>query len=95
MWPFKQKTVIKETKIYPYRGRAQASNYSVWDNMSVVEKFAIIFLPVAMCFIFWMMCGAIVPDLKWWFRLPIAVGITSGLVGLITLFSTWMTERDW
>ena len=95
MWPFKQKTVIKETKIYPYRGRAQASNYSVWDNMSVVEKFAIIFLPIGMCFIFWMMCDAIVPDLKWWFRLPIAVGITASLIGLITIFSNWMTESDW
>ena len=95
MWPFKKKPVIKETKIYPYRGRVQPSNYSIWDNMSIIEKFAMIFLPVMQCFVFWMICDAIMPDLKWWFKLPIAVGITAGLMALITLFSTWMTERDW
>ena len=95
MWPFKKKTVIRETKTYPYRGRVQPSNYSIWDNMSIIEKFAMIGLPIMLCFVFWMMCDTIAPDLKWWFRLLITVGITSGSIGLITLFSNWMSSKDW
>ena len=95
MWPFKKKIVIKETKSYPYgRMRQDMSNYSVWDNMSIIEKFALIGLPIMMCFIFYMMCDAIIPDLKWWYRLPISVGGVSVVTGLVTIFSNWITGEN-
>ena len=48
-----RKKEIKETKRYPYRGRvSRETSISSWDGMSMIEKFAMIFLPVMQCFIF-------------------------------------------
>ena len=95
MWPFKKKIIIKENKhTYPYsRTRGNTSNYSVWDNLSIIEKFAMITLPMMLCFMIWMMCDAIVPDLHWGILLPISVGIVAGLIGLITLIVNFFSER--
>ena len=93
MWPFKKK--IKETKkVYPYRNRVQSTNYSAWDSLSIIEKFCLITLPCLLCFIFWMICDVISPDLKWWYRLPISVGITTGLIVLLTAFINWMVGEN-
>ena len=94
MWPFKKKE-IKETKRYPYRGKSDMSNYSAWDSMSIIEQFALIILPCMMVFLIYMMCDMISTGLQWWVRLPIAIGITSLLLLVISVFATWMTERDY
>jgi len=94
MWPFKKK--IKETpKGRMYGNRYNSDNYSTWDNMSFIEKFAMIFLPIGLGFIIYMMCDTIAPDLKWWIRLPISVGVVSGLMTLIWGFASWMSTEDW
>ena len=95
MWPFKKKIIIKENKhTYPYsRMRNDSSNYSVWDNLSIIEKFAMIGLPMMLCFMIWMMCDAIAPDLHWGIRLPISVGIVAGIIGLITGIVNFFSER--
>ena len=95
MWPFREKITIKETKkIYPY-GRHRGSSYevSIWDNMSFIEKFCMVFLPVMLGFIFYMMCDIIYTDMIWWLRLIISVGMVAGLIGLITLIVNFFSER--
>ena len=95
MWPFKKKVVIKESrKVQLYgRHRGNSSNYSVWDNMSFIEKFCMVFLPVMLGFIFYMMCDIIYTDMIWWLRLIISVGMVAGLIGLITLIVNFFSER--
>ena len=95
MWPFKKKIVIKETKHhYPYgRHNRNVSNISVWDNMSIIEKFCFIFLPVMLGFIFYMMCDMIHMDLKWYYRLIISVGCVALCMGFITGLVNFFSER--
>ena len=95
MWPFKKKTVIKETKHhYPYgRHNRNVSNYSVWDNMSFIEKFCFIFMPVMLGFIFYMMCDIIYADMVWWLRLIISVSGVALCIGLITGIVNFFSER--
>jgi len=95
MWPFKKKIVIKETKHhYPYgRHRGNVSNVSVWENLSIVEKFAMLGLPVMLGFMIYVMIDAIVPNLHWGIRLPISIGVVVGLIGLITGLVNFFTER--
>ena len=90
MWFRKNK--IKETKHYPYRGKADTSNYSVWDNMSFIEKFAIIGLPIGLTFIDYMMITAMFEFSKW-LSIVIAIGSTILLMMLIWLFAEWMTNE--
>ena len=94
MWFRKNKIKHDKPKKH-YRGRFDKSNYSVWDNISIIEKFAMITLPIMLCFIFYMMCDVISPELKWWFRLPISVGGVIGVFTLIWGFVTWMSGEDW
>ena len=94
MWPFKKKIIIKETKSYPYgRMRQDMSNYSVWDNLSIIEKFAMIGLPIMLGFIFYMMCDAIHMELKWYYRLIISVGGVALCIGFITGLVNFFSER--
>ena len=95
MWPFKKK--IKETpkgRLYGNRYN-NSQNFSVWDSMSFIEQIAMVLMPCMLCFIFYMMCDMISTGLQWWVRLPIAIGITSLLLLVISVFATWMTERDY
>ena len=89
---FKKK--IKETpkgRLYGNRYN-NSSNYSVWDNMSFIEKFCFIFMPVMLGFIFYMMCDIIYTDMIWWLRLIISVGAVALLIGLITWIVNYFTE---
>ena len=90
MWS--RKPSIKETKRLPFRGRQQSTNYSTWDNMSIVEKFAMIFLPIGLgCILYTMLDMFIV---IWWVRLIISISIVVGLIGLISLLVNWITGWD-
>jgi len=93
MWPFKKKIVIKEHKhSYPYgRHNRNVSNVSVWDNMSIIEKFCMVFLPVMLGFVFYMMLDMI--GLIWWIRLLIAIGMVALCITIITLIVNYFTER--
>ena len=95
MWPFKRKTVIRETKHhYPYgRQRGNVSNVSVWDNLSLIEKFCMIGLPIMLGFIFYMMCDIIYMDMIWYLRLLISVGGVVLCIGFITGIVNYFTER--
>jgi|7_EtaG_2_1085326.scaffolds.fasta_scaffold219462_2 hypothetical protein len=92
MWPFKTK-IKEEPKRYPYGRRYESSNYSVWDNMSMIEKFAMIFLPCILCGMFYIMLE--MTGLIWWIRLLISIGIVSIIIIVITLLVSWFTGGDW
>ena len=88
MWPFRKKIVIKETrKVQLYGKHHQTNDYSVWDNMSIIEKFAMIVLPCMMCFMFYIMLE--MTGLIWWLRLIIAIGIEILLIFVIWFLVTW------
>ena len=89
---FFRKPKIKETKRLPFRGRQQSTNYSSWDNMSIIEKFAMIFLPIGLGFILYTMLDMFIAI--WWVRLIMSIGIVAGLIGLISLLVTWIIECD-
>ena len=93
MWFRKNKIVIKENKKVNLYGRHRGnnSNYSVWDGMSFIEKFCMIFLPVILAFMFYIMLE--MTGLIWWLRLIISVGMVAGLIGLITLIVNFFSER--
>ena len=94
MWPFRKKITVKEPKkIYPY-GRHRGSSYevSVWDNMSIIEKFAMVFLPCAMCCMFYVMLD--ITGWIWWLRLILSIGIVSIVISLIWLIVTWLTGYE-
>ena len=94
MWPFKKK--IKETpkgRLYGNRYNTGKSDFSAWDSMSIIEKFAMIFLPCGLCFIFYIMLD--MTGMIWWLRLILSIGIVSILIGLITLLVRFFTGDDW
>ena len=90
MWPFKKK-VIEEPKRYPYRNRYESSNYSVWDGMSIIEKFTMIVLPSCLCFMLYVISGSFISI--WWIRLIISISIISAIISLLYIIITWMTEE--
>ena len=90
MWPFKKK-VIEEPKRYPYRNRYESSNYSVWDGMSIIEKFTMIVLPSCLCFMLYVISGSFISI--WWIRLIISIGITTLLLLFIYWIINWISER--
>ena len=93
MWPFKKKT-IRETKKVSLYGRQSrnASNYSVWGSMSIIEKFIMVMGPIALTYIDYMITDSIF-GLPKWLTAIIAIGSTILLFTLLTLFITWLTER--
>ncbi len=94
MWFRKNK--IKETKKRGMYGRRyEASNYSSWDNMSFIEKFAFLGLPCMLCFIFYMMCDIIHMDMIWYIRLLISVCGVALCIGLITGIVNYFTGENW
>ena len=94
MWPFKKKIVIKESrKVQLYGRHRQSQNYSVWDNMSFIEKFCFIFMPVMLGFIFYMMCDIIYADMVWWLRLIISVSGVVLCIGMIVGIVNFFSER--
>ena len=95
MWPFKKKIVIKEHKhSYPYgRHNRNTQQVSVWENLSFIEKFCMVFMPVMLGFIFYMMCDMIYTDLKWYYRLLISAGGVALCIGFITGIVNYFSER--
>ena len=90
MW-FKKK--IKETpKGRLYGNRYNSQNYSVWDNMSIIEKFVMIMGPIGIAFIIYMMLDY--TEYIWWLRLCISIGITTIVWILIFLFASLMAKMD-
>ena len=89
MWPFKKKQ-IKETKYYPYRGRVDNSNFSSWDSMSIIEKFAIIVLPCMMLFMIYTMLDMWI--LLWWIKLIISIGVIVLLGIIIFIIADWLSR---
>ena len=67
-----------------------SSNYSVWDSMSFIEQICMIFLPVMLGFIFYMILD--ITGFIWWVRLIIAVGMVGLCITLITLIVSYFTE---
>ena len=88
MWPFKKK-IKEQPKGRLYGNRYNTQNYSVWDNMSFIEKISFIFLPLMLCFIFYMILDII--DIVWWLKLIISVGMVAGCIGIITMLVNWLT----
>ena len=97
MWPFRKKTIIKnEKKIYPYsRMRGETSyNDSAWDGLSIIEKFVLIVMPCMLCFMAYKACEVIF-GFVWWLNLIISIGITTLVITIIYLLSSWLVERDY
>ena len=67
-----------------------SSNYSAWDSMSFIEQICMIFLPVMLGFIFYMILD--ITGFIWWVRLIIAVGMVGLCITLITLIVSYFTE---
>ena len=86
-----RKNKIKETKKRGlYGNRYNSSNHSSWDNLSIVEKFCIITMPCALCFMIYTMLSMFI--IIWWIRLTISIGIVAGLIGLIVLLVNFFTN---
>mgnify|MGYP001326711284 CR=1 FL=1 len=67
---------IKETKRYPYRNNV-SSNYSAWDNLSIIEKFALITMPIMLTCIDYFITEALFGFAPW---LTATIAVTSILI---------------
>jgi len=92
MWPFRKHT-IKETKHYPYGGRIEASNFSVWEGMSIIEKFAMVGLPSLMVFMSYTMLDT--TGLIWWMKLGISIGSVLLIMTILFLVVTWLMKDSY
>ena len=86
-----KKNKIKETKRYPYRGNP-SSNYSAWDNLSIIEKFALITLPIMLTCIDYFITEALF-GLGPWITWSIAIVSTIVLIGIIWFTVKWCTDE--
>ena len=88
MWPFKKK-IKEQPKGRMYGNRYTSQNYSVWDNMSLIEQICFILLPIMLCFIFYMILD--VTGLVSWLRIIISIGMVAGCITIITALESWLT----
>ena len=86
-----KKNKIKETKRYPYRNSV-SSNYSAWDNLSIIEKFALIALPIMLTCIDYFITEALF-GLGPWITWSIAIVSTIVLIGIIWFTVKWCTDE--
>ena len=86
-----KKNKIKETKRYPYRGNP-SSNYSAWDNLSIIEKFALITLPIMLTCIDYFITEALF-GLGPWITWSIAIVSTIVLIVFIWFLVKWCTDE--
>ena len=82
---------IKETKRYPYRNNV-SSDYSAWDSLSIIEKFALITMPIMLTCIDYMITEALF-GLGPWLTWTIAIVSTMGLIGIIWLLASWASNE--
>jgi len=90
MWFRKNK--IKETKKRKpgmYGNRHSTSNYSVWDNLSLIEKFCMIGLPPGITFVDYMIIDGVF-GFVWWLSVIISIVSTVVLYMFMWWFITWM-----
>ena len=86
-----KKNKIKETKRYPYRNNV-TNNYSAWDGLSIIEKFALITMPIMLTGIDYMITEALF-GLGPWLTWTIAIVSTIGLMGIVWLLVKWTTDE--
>ena len=86
-----KKNKIKETKRYPYRGNP-SSNYSAWDSLSIIEKFALITMPIMLTCIDYMITEALF-GLGPWLTWTIAIVSTIVLMGIVWFIAKWATDE--
>ena len=86
-----KKNKIKETKRYPYRNSVSC-NYSAWDNLSIIEKFALIALPIMLTCIDYFITEALF-GLGPWITWSIAIVSTIVLIGIIWFTVKWCTDE--
>lgn len=65
-------------------------NVSGWENLSIIEKFCLIFLPILLCYMFYIMLD--MTGMIWWLKLSISIGSVVGLMGLIVLIVNFFTS---
>ena len=90
MWPFKKKIKTVD-KRRPFR-KHETSSYSAWDSLSIIEKFAMIILPVVLWFINYMVVQ-IIFEFKPWINASISLLVFGAYVALIWFFANWMTQE--
>ena len=91
MWFRKNK--IKETKKRKpgmYGNRHSISNYSMWDNMSFIEKFIMLLAPPGITYIDYMSMSLMF-ELPSWILIIIAISSTLLLMTIVWLVSTWLS----
>ena len=86
-----KKNKIKETKRYPYRNNV-SSNYSAWDSLSIIEKFALITMPIMLTCIDYMITEALF-GLGPWLTWTIAIVSTIVLMGIVWFIAKWATDE--
>ena len=91
MWPFKKKIKV-EQKRYPYSTRYESSNSSAWDSLGIIEKFALIIMPVALTFIDCFILEALF-GLGTIANIVISIISTIVLMILIWWFAEWMVKE--
>ena len=86
-----RKKIKEEPKARLYGNRYNNSNnFSVWDSMSFIEQICMIFLPIMLGFIFYIMLDII--GLIWWIRLILSIGGVGVCILFITLIVNYFTE---
>ena len=86
-----RKKIKEDKKRYPYRGNP-SSNYSAWDNLSIIEKFALITLPIMLTCIDYFITEALF-GLGPWITWSIAIVSTIVLIGIIWFTVKWCTDE--
>ena len=92
MWPFRKK--IEETpKARLYGNRYNSDkNFSAWDSLGFIEKFALIFLPCMLTYMCYIMYESIFSCL-WWINAIIAIVTVTLLIVFLFVFISWLTDN--
>ena len=83
-----RKKIKEEPKRYPYRGNP-SSNYSAWDNLSIIEKFALITMPIMLTCIDYFITEALFGFAPW-LTATIAITSTIFLIAFIWYMVKWI-----
>ena len=91
MWFFKKK--IKENnKQGLYGNKYNSGSYvSGWDNLGLIEQICMIFLPIMLCGMLYIMLE--MSGVIWWGRLLISISSVTLLMTLISFLVSYFIER--